>query len=65
MRRPSASELFYDPWNVGFFQGIAKSQRKNKNQSTQRLVKEFMHKQQLDNCFAFTQKKKILRRQLQ
>ena len=62
MRRPSASELFYDSWNSGYFQDITCSNRKNSNQSSMKLTKNFQHVQHQKNWFATTQKKAIHRR---
>lgn len=62
MKRPTVSDLFYDSWNCGYFSKIVKNKRKNKNSSAARLVNKYAQIQQMDNCFAFTEKKKMFSR---
>lgn len=49
MKRPSAQELFYDPWNAGLFKKMATTNRKAKNSSANRLIKNFIRRQREDN----------------
>jgi serine/threonine protein kinase len=49
MKRPSASDLFYDPWNAQYFRRSSKSTRKTQNKSMQKLIKNFSERQQVNN----------------
>ena len=62
MKRPSAIELFYDPWNSDYFQGIKNTKRKNSNHSSMKLAKDFERIQNKNNWFATTQKKTLHKR---
>lgn len=64
MKRPSVADLFYDPWNAHYFKNKSNTKRKTQNNSMQRLIKNFIQRQQDNNWFMLTEKKKIQRRKL-
>lgn len=49
MKRPSACDLFYDPWNGLYFQELAKTKKKNKHKNQAKILRNFQKKQELDS----------------